>query len=150
MPIPRRQLAASIRTALHIADRDAIAAFVLDESTVFSPYNPFSRTSVGAQRQVWTGYQREFFFSNVASRGLTCLLKALHARPDDEAIVQEILQADGCRAYVYHHGDGCRIVGAVLHARGTGALPVIKPLSRGGRRGRGQGSALQLDLFAVG
>ena len=150
MPIPQRQLAASIRTAPHIADRNTIAAFVLDESTAVSPYNPFSRTSIGAQRQIWTGYQREFYFSNIASLGLTCLLNALHARPDDEAIVQEILQADGCRAYVYHHGDGCRIVGAVLHAKGTGALPVIKTLSRGGRRGRGQGSDLQLDLFAVG
>ena len=150
MPIPQRQLAASIRTAPHIADRYAIAAFVLDESTAVSPYNPFSRTSIGAQRQIWTGYQREFYFSNVASLGLTCLLKALHARPDDEAIVQEILQADGCRAYVYHHGDGCQIVGAVLHAKGTGALPVIKPHPRGGRRGRGQRSTLQLDLFGVG
>ena len=150
MPIPRRQLGASIRTALHIADRDAIAAFVLDESTVFAPHNPFARTSVGAQRQVWTGYQREFYFANVASLGLACLLKALHARPDDEAVVQEILQADGCRAYVYHGGDGCRIVGAVWHAKGTRALPVMKPLPRGGRRGRGRASTLQLDLFALG
>ncbi|TXN19741.1 hypothetical protein FV232_26990 [Methylobacterium sp. WL30] len=149
-PLHQRQLAASIRTALHIADRDAIAAFVLDAGTVFAPHNPFARTSVGAQRQVWTGYQREFYFSNVASLGLMCLLKALQARPDDEAVVQEILHADGCRAYVYHPGDGCRIIGAVLHARGTGALPAIKPLPRGGRRGRRQGSALQLDLFAVG
>ena len=150
MPISQRQLAASIRTALHIADRDAIAAFVLDEGTVFSPHNPFARTSVGAQRQVWTGYQREFYFSNIAALGLACLLNALCARPDDETIVQEILQADGCRAYVYHPGDGCQIVGAVLHAKGTGALPVIKPLPRGGRRGSRQRSALQLDLFAVG
>ena len=136
--------------AQHIADRNLIAAFVLDDSTVFAPHNPFARTSIGAQRQVWTGYQREFYFSNVAWLGLTCLLKAFHARPDDEAVVQEILQADGCRAYVYHSGDGCRIVGAVLHAKRTGALPVIKPLLRGGRRGRGRGSDLQLDLFAVG
>ena len=150
MPIPQRQLAASIRTALHIVDRDAIAAFVLDEGTMFASLNPFARTSVGAQRQIWTGYQREFYFSNVASLGLACLLKALRARPDDEAVIQEILHADGCRAYVYHSGDGCQIVGAVLHARGTGALPVIKPLPRRGRRGRGRVSALQLDLFAVG
>ena len=150
MPVPQRQLAVSIRTAPHIADRDAIAAFVLDESTVFASNNPFARTSVGAQRQVWAGYQSEFYFSSIASLGLACLMNALCARPDDETIVQEILQADGCRAYVYHPGDGCQIVGAVLHAKGTGALPVIKPLSRGGRRARGQGSALQLDLFAVG
>ncbi|TXM70700.1 hypothetical protein [Methylobacterium sp. WL120] len=42
-----------------------------------SPYNPFSRTSIGAQRQIWTGSQREFYFWNVASLGLTCLLNAL-------------------------------------------------------------------------
>ena len=77
MPIPRRQLAASIRTALHIADRDAIAAFVLDEGTVFAPHNPFARTSVGAQRQVWTGYQREFYFSNIASLGLSVFAERL-------------------------------------------------------------------------
>ena len=77
MPIPQRQRAASIRTAPRIADRHAIAADVLDESMTVSPYNPFSRTSIGAQRQIWTGSQREFSFWNVASLVLTCLLNAL-------------------------------------------------------------------------
>lgn len=149
MPISKRQLAASIRTTPQIADREAIAAFILDDATTFAAQNPSWRTSVGAQRQVWTGYQREFRFTNVASLGLACLLKALQTHPTDEAIVQEILQANGVRAYVYHHGDGCRIVGSVVHAKANATLPVIKPLPRARTRQSVLRPTLQLDLFAI-
>ena len=150
MPIAKRQLAASIRTAAHIADRDLIAAFVLDEMTMPGVHNPFARTSVGTQRQTWASQGLQFQVFQIASVGLSCLLDALRALPNDEPLVQEILQSGPCRAYVYHRGDGCQIVGAVLHTKANIPLPTFKPLRR--QRGRlrtGGKSNLQYDLFST-
>jgi hypothetical protein len=149
MPLTKRQLAASIQAAIHIGDRAAIAAFISDEATAFSPYNPFARTHVGSQRQIWSGQAFEFRAASIASLGLPCLMKALGELPNDEPLVQEFLQAGPYRAYVYHHGDGCQIVGSVLHAKPYVALPVI-PVRARSRRRRASGSAqFQLDLFAI-
>ncbi|MCJ2005719.1 hypothetical protein [Methylobacterium sp. J-092] len=149
MPVTQRQLAASIAMALQIADSEAIAAFLLDPATTLTDHNPLSRTSAGAQRQIWTGRQREFASFGVAALGVPCLLNALQRLPNDEPMIQEMLQAGPCRAYVYHYGDGCRIVGAVLHAKGTASLPVVK-LPRWARaRPAKRKPSLQLDLFAI-
>lgn len=149
MPVTQRQLAASIRTAAHIADRDVIAAFLLDATTTLSEHNPLSRTSAGAQRHIWTGRHREFVSFGVAALGVPCLLEALRALPNHEALVQEMLQAGACRAYVYHHGDGCRIVGAVLHAKGSAPLPAMKLPRRTATPRVVRQPTLQLDLFAI-
>ncbi len=135
--------------ALQIAEREAIAAFFLDPATTLADYNPLSRTSAGAQRQIWTGRQREFATFGVAALGEPCLLYALHALPNDELLVQEMLQAGPYRAYAYHHGDGCRIVGAVLHAKGNASLPVMTLPRRTGTRRNMRRPSQQLDLFAI-
>ena len=54
MPVTQRQLAASLRACAHIADREAIAGFLLDPATQPS-INPFRMTSAGAQRSTWAG-----------------------------------------------------------------------------------------------
>jgi hypothetical protein len=146
VPVTQRQLAASLRTAAHIADRAVIAAFLQDAATIIAAHNPLSQTSAGAQRQIWTGRQREFASFGTSAIGVPCLLQALHRLPTNEPLVQEMLQAGLCRAYVYHHGDGCRIVGAVLHTKGNASLPVI-PVPRPVRPRK---LTLQLDLFAMG
>ncbi|TXM91398.1 hypothetical protein [Methylobacterium sp. WL116] len=135
--------------ALQIAERSAIAAFLLEAATTLTDHNPLSRTSVGAQRQIWTGRQREFASFGVAALGVACLPTALHRLPPDEPLVQEMLKAEPFQAYVFHQGDGCRIVGAVLHAKGTASLPVVK-LPRWARAQPAKRKpTLQLDLFAI-
>ena len=59
MTISRRQLAASLLTASHIAERRAVAAFLADEAIQPAP-NPFPQTSAGAVRQVWRQRAAEF------------------------------------------------------------------------------------------
>ncbi|WP_246685270.1 hypothetical protein [Methylobacterium sp. WL103] len=135
--------------ALHIVERDAIAAFLLDAATTLTDHNPLSRTSAGAQRQIWTGRQREFASFGVAALGVACLLNALQRLLNDEPMIQEMLQAGPCRAYVYHHEDGCRIVGAVLHAKANAHLPEIRPLRRTRARRIVRLPTPQLDLFAI-
>jgi len=146
--LTKRQLAASIQAAIHIGDRGAIAAFLLDDATAFSPFNPFARTSVGAQRQIWSGHAFEFRAASIASLGVPCLMKTLGELPNDASLVQEYLQAGPYRAYVYHHGDGCRIVGSVLHAKPHVALPVIRMRPRSRHRCAPTSAQIQLDLFA--
>lgn len=149
MPITKRQLAASIQSAVHIGDRGAIAAFVLDEATTFSPYNPFAATQVGSQRQIWTGQSLEFRVLSIACLGLPCLLKALAELPIDEPLVQEILQSGPHRAYIYHQGDGCRIVGAILHSKPHTALPIAPTRPRSRHRRVDTAALKQLDLFTI-
>jgi hypothetical protein len=149
VPLTKRQLAASIQAAIHIGDRAAIAAFLLDDATAFSASNPFARTSVGAQRQIWSGHAFEFRAASIASLGLSCLMRTLDELPNDEPLVQEYLQAGPYRAYVYHQGDGCRIVGSVLHAKPRVALPVIPARPRPRRRRAPTSAQIQLDFFAI-
>lgn len=149
VPLTKRQLAASIQAAIHIGDRAAIAAFISDEATAFSPYNPFARTHAGSQRQIWSGQAFEFRAGSIASLGLPCLMKTLGELPNDEPLVQEYLQAGPYRAYVYHHGDGCLIVGSVLHAKPYVALPVIPVRARPRRRRASASAQFQLDLFSI-
>ena len=150
MPVTKQQLAASVRGARYIEDRSAIAAFILDTATEFGT-NPFRRTSAGAQRQTWAGRGHEFPALGIRSTDLPCLLKALALLPIDEPLEQEILRAGPFMAYVYHHGDGDRIVGAVLHGRPGVPLPVFVevPCPQPSRRGRARKPSAQLDLFAT-
>lgn len=151
MPISRRQLAASLMTATHIADRHAIAAFVVDPATQAAP-NPFPETSAGAVRQVWRQRAAEFRSFDIAAAGLVGLLAALADMAVNEVLAQEILRAGPHTANVFHRGDGCRIVGAVLYGRPGAGLPA--PTMSGSiraalRRSSGARSAgQQLDLFA--
>jgi hypothetical protein len=147
MTVDRRQLAASLRASGHIAERYAIAAFVADEATLPAP-NAFPRTSVGAVRQAWRQRAAEFRSFDIEVAGLACLLKALSGLNLDEVLVQEILRAGPYTANVFHHGDGCRIVGAVLYGRPGAALPA-PPARRAMRTSsRSRTASGQLDLFA--
>lgn len=146
MPPTKRQLAASLLVCSHIADREVISGFLADDATQLS-VNPFRQTSVGAQLHIWTGHTFEFRSSRTEVLGLPCLLKALGGLPGDEPLIQEILQAGPYRAYVYHRGDGCQIVGSVLHARPGIALPVMPKTLR--RRRTKSTSLAQLDLFMI-
>jgi hypothetical protein len=151
MPISRRQLAVSVLAAAHIAERHVIAAFIADAATQPAP-NPFAQTSAGAVRQVWRQRAAEFQSFDVEAVGLPCLLAAVSAMGVDEVLVQEILRAGPHTANVFHRGDGCRIVGAVLYGKPGVGLPAI-PLSRSIRaalspRSRAGRPMDQLDLFA--
>lgn len=148
MTISRRQLATSLLAATHIAERRAIAAFVADAATQPAP-NPFPQTSVGAVRQVWRPRAAEFQSFNVEAAGLACLLTALSGIGVNEALVQEILRAGAHTANVFHLGDGCRIIGAMLYGKPGHALPVVPalPIPRRAPGRRGRDRAEQLDLF---
>lgn len=146
MPPTKRQLAASLRVCAHIADRERIADFLAAETTQ-AGVNPFRQTSAGAQLNIWSGHSFEFRSSRTEVLGLTCLMHTLHGLPGDEPLVQEILQAGPFRAYVYHRGDGCQIVGSILHGKPGIALPVVPP--RGRRRRAKHTSQAQLDLFMM-
>lgn len=150
MTITRRQLAASLCVCSHVADRETIAGFLVDEATQAS-VNPFRETSAGAQLTTWTGQSFELRAGRTEVLGLGCLLRVLSALPGDTVLVQELFGSGPYKAYVYHHGDGCWIAGAVLHGRAQMALPAIK---RWPARRRAQSSnsarTRQLDLFAYG
>ncbi|WP_331303391.1 hypothetical protein [Methylobacterium oryzae] len=150
MPISPRLLTASLLAADHIADRHLIAAFVAQAATQPAP-NPFPETSVGAVSQVWRQRAAEFQSFAVEVAGLTCLLTTLSDLSLDEPLMQEILRAGPHTVNVFHRGDGCRIVGAVLYGKPGVALPVLpipraKP-SGSAPRSRARVVPGQLDLF---
>lgn len=148
MLVARRQLAASIRAAAHIVDRETIASFILDEATEAS-LNPFPQTTAGAQGHIWAGHSFDFRASQIEALGLACLLKALGSLAGDEPLVQEIFRSGPYRAYVYHPGDGCQIIGAVVYGRAGMALPVAKAVPRRRPLRRSHWAhPQQLDLFA--
>ncbi|GJD50527.1 hypothetical protein OPKNFCMD_3270 [Methylobacterium crusticola] len=145
----KRQLAGALLAARHVAEREQLAAFLLDEVTAFAA-NPFPATSSGAAQQLWSTRSIEFRAMQIASAGLPCLLAALARLPVGELLRQEILRAGPHSLYLLHHGDGCRIVGAVLHGKPRQALPVIsRPPRPRGRPRRAHGGQ-QLDLFGMG
>lgn len=151
MPISRRQLAASLLAATDTTERHAIAAFIADAATQPAP-NPFPLTSVGAVRQIWRQRAAEFQSFDVEALGLSCLLTVLSSMDVDEALVQEIVRAGPHTANVFHRGDGCWIVGAVLYGKPGTGLPTSPRLrhkhpapSARSRAPRGTG---QFDLFA--
>ena len=151
MTISRRQLAASLLAAIDIADRHAIAAFIADAATQPAP-NAFPHTSVGAVRQVWRQRAAEFQSFDVEALGLSCLLTAVSSMDVDEVLVQEILRAGPHTANVFHRGDGCWMVGAVLYGKPGTSLPAC-PTSKLERssprlRSRARLAAGQLDLVA--
>ncbi|WP_210249219.1 hypothetical protein, partial [Methylobacterium sp. WL2] len=151
MPISQRQLAASLRTATHIAERYAIAAFVGDNATQSAP-NPFPNTTAGAVHQVWRQRAMEFRAFDIEVAGIACLLRAVSGLGGDETLMQEILRAGSHTANVFHGGDGCWIVGAVLYGKPSVSLPIIpKSKSRRGRYSSPSSNHCtsgQLDLFA--
>lgn len=151
MPIGPRQLTASLLAADQIAERHVIAAFIADAATQPAP-NPFPGISVGAVSQVWRPRAAEFASFAVEAAGLACLLAALSGLRLDEPLMQEILRAGPHTVNVFHRGDGCRIVGAVLYGKPGVTLPVL-PFPRAKRpgpepRSRARGMRGQLDLFA--
>lgn len=152
IPEEKRRLADALRAST-IAERDRLAAFVLDEATVFAA-NPFPSTMAGAARQRWGLREIEFEAMQVAAAGLPCLMAALARLPAGEQLRQEILRTPAHVLYLLHHSEGCRIIGAVLHGKPREALPPFvqpdptpRPMARPLRRR--QVSAQQLDLFAV-
>lgn len=151
MPISPRQLTNSLLAADHIAERQMIAGFIAQAATQPAP-NPFPETSVGAVLQVWRQRAAEFQSFTIEAAGLTCLLTTLSDLSLDELLMQEILRAGPHTVNVFHRGDGCRIVGAVLYGKPSVALPVLsipqaKHLGRA-PRSRARGVPGQLDLFA--
>ncbi|WP_128566446.1 hypothetical protein [Methylobacterium crusticola] len=149
MLLTKRQLAGALLTARHIAERDQLAAFIRDEGTSFAA-NPFPSTSSGAAHQLWSTRSIEFRAMQVASAGLPCLLAALARLPRGELLHQEILRAGPHSLYLLHHGDGCRIVGAVLQGKPRQVLPVIGRSPRPRGRPRRAHGGQQLDLFGMG
>lgn len=151
MPINRRQLAASLLTATHIADWQVIAAFVDDAATQAAP-NPFAQTSAGAVRQIWRQRSAEFQSFDVEAVGLADLLTAVAGMDVDEVLVQEILRFGPHTANVFHRGDGCQIVGAVLYGKPGSGLPALAVSKRMRaalcRRSLAPKGVAQLDLFA--
>lgn len=151
MSISRRQLTASLIAAVHIAERHVIAAFIADAATQCAP-NPFAQTSAGAVRQIWRQRAAEFRSFDIAAAGLAYLLTAVSDMSVEEPLVQEILRAGPHTANVFHRGDGCRIVGAVLYGKPGVALPVLSVpramRSALTRQSRARLPAEQLDLFA--
>lgn len=153
IPEEKRRLADALRAG-GIAERDRLAAFVLDEATAFAA-NPFPSTTAGAARQRWGLREIEFEAMQVAAAGLPCLLTALALLPPGELLRQEILRTPGHVLYLLHQeGDG-RIVGAVLHGKPREQLPPIArpqaippkaPLRRPSQR---RVSVEQLDLFEI-
>ena len=133
MLISRRQFAGSLLAAHHIADRGVIAEFIADPTTQAAP-NHFAETSAGAVRQVWRQRIAEFQSFNIETMGLPCLLRALSTMGVDEVLVQEILRAGPYATNVFHHGDGCRIVGALLYGKPGVDLPFIDRPPQGGPR----------------
>jgi hypothetical protein len=146
IPGDKRRLANVLRASA-IAERDRLAAFVLDEATAFAA-NPFPSTTAGAARQRWGLHEIEFEAMQVASAGLSCLLAALADLPSGEPLRQEILRTPTHVLYLLHHGESGRIVGAVLHGKPHEALPPFaKPGAAPRQSRRRRVSAQQLDLF---
>lgn len=148
MPVTKRQLAGALLTASHIDEHDRLAAFIRDEGTAFA-VNPFPATTAGAVHQLWSTRAIEFRAMEVASAGLSCLLAASARLPTSEPLRQEILQAGTHSLYLFHHGDGCRIVGAVLHGKPRQELPQFRSLPKPRGRPRRPPSTQQLDLFGM-
>jgi len=103
-------------------------------------------------RQIWRQRAAEFQSFDIAAAGLACLLTAVSDMSVEEPLVQEILRAGPHTANVFHRGDGCRIVGAVLYGKPGVALPVLSVpramRSALTRQSRARLPAEQLDLFA--
>ncbi|TXN00176.1 hypothetical protein FV242_23075 [Methylobacterium sp. WL64] len=147
MPITKRQLAAAVLGAAHIAERAAIAAFIHADATEFG-VNPFARTSAGAVRHVWSANVFEFRALEVHALGLTCLLRAVSHLATETPLVQEILRSGPHTLHAFHHGDVCGIVGTVLYGRPRVPLPMPDlPRVRPGRRR--EAATPQLDLFSL-
>ena len=150
MPVTKRQLAASLLSTFHIEARDMMAGFVLDEATKFLDA-PFAITSAAVLRQVWSTRGIEFRATDIQFAGLLELLRVLQSIPSETSLVQEILRSGPHTLYVFHHGDGCQIVGAVLHGKANVELPnpLVPKRGRGGRRPRSALTSKQLDLFGA-
>ncbi len=130
----KRRLADALRAGA-IAERDRLMAFVLDAATAFAA-NPFPSTTAGAARQRWGLREIEFEAMQVASAGLSCLMRELARLPSGEPLRQEILRTPAHVLYLLHHGESGRIIGAVLHGKPREALPLfVRPKAVLGRRG---------------
>ncbi|ACL63230.1 hypothetical protein [Methylobacterium nodulans] len=146
MPVTKHQLARALQTATHIADREQLAAFILDDATAFAG-NPFPNLTAGAALQTWRTRAIEFEGAEIAWAGLGCLLRALERMQTREPLVQEILRTAPHTLYLFHRGDGCSIVGAVLHGKPRQPLPAAISPARAVRPKRSRGASRQLDLF---
>ena len=144
----KRRLADALR-ASPIAERDRLAAFVLDEAAAFAA-NPFPSTTAGAARQRWGLREIEFEAMQIASAGLSCLMTALARLPASEPLRQEILRTPTHVLYLLHHGESGRIIGAVLHGKPREPLPLfVRPKAVSRRPRRRRTNPDQLDLFEL-
>lgn len=146
MTISKKQLAAATLSTLHLDERERFAAFLADEATRFAP-NPFAVTNVGVIVQSWSTRRIEFRAFGIVEAGLTGLLSCARARRPTDPLVQEILKAGPHTLYLFHDGDGCRMLGGVLHGKPGVELPVFTP-RRHHRRRPSPSHGAQLDLFA--
>jgi len=143
----KQQLAAATSRALHVAERERFCAFIADEATQFA-LNPFAVTTVGVVLQRWSTRRIEFRAFGIVEAGLACLLNCAGARPETDTLLQEILKAGPYTLYLFHDGDGCRILGGVLHGKPGLALPDFRPRPQRSRRSA-PSQVAQLDLFAA-
>ena len=146
MTISKKQLAAATLSTLHVDERERFAAFLADEATQFAP-NPFAVTNVGVIVQTWPMRRIEFTAFGIVEAGLAGLLGCARARSPTDPLVQEILKAGPHTLYLFHDGDGCRMLGGVMHGKPGIELPIFKPRSQP-RRLSSHSQKAQLDLFA--
>ena len=147
MTVSKQQLATATSRALHVDERERFCAFIADEATQFAP-NPFAVTTVGVVLQRWSTRRIEFRAFGIVEAGLACLLSSAGTRPETDMLVQEILKAGPYTLYLFHDGDGCRILGGVLHGKPGLDLPGFRPGTQRRRRSS-PAQVAQLDLFAA-
>lgn len=121
IPAEQRRLAEALRAGT-IAERDRLAAFVLNDAIAFVA-NPFPSTTAGAAHQRWGLREIEFEAMQVAAAGLPCLMTALSHLLAGEPLRQEILRTPAHVLYLLRHGESGQIVGAVLHGKPREPLP---------------------------
>ena len=147
MTISKKQLAAATLTALRVDERERFCAFITDKATRLAP-NPFAVTTAGVVVQTWATRRIEFSAFGVVQVGLEGLLSCARARCLTDTLVQELLKAGPHTLYLFHEGDGCRILGGVLHGKPGITLPCFTPRSQRQRRSSPHRPA-QLDLFTT-
>ena len=147
MTISKKQLAAALLSTLHVDERERFSAFITDDATRFAP-NPFAVTTVGVVVQTWSTRRFEFSAFAIVQAGLDGLLNCARARCPTDTLLQEILKAGSHTLYLFHEGDGCGILGGVLHGKPGSALPCFTPHNRRQRKPSPHRNA-QLDLFTT-
>ncbi|AWI88987.1 hypothetical protein C0214_12390 [Methylobacterium sp. DM1] len=143
MSITKVQLCALLADALHVPERERVAAFLRDPATQLID-NPFSSARAAAARNIWGGRSFDFRVMGVEAAGLSDLVSALAALPGAEPLIEEVARSGPHTASVVLGADRGRVIGVALYGKPGIPLP---PFTARRPRRRVAASA-QLDLFA--